>query len=323
MKHGILRFHKQDGHMSELDDIRAFVEVLDNGGFSRAARSLGISKSIVSRRIARLEDDLGTPLLHRTTRGITPTEAGIEFKLRGERILTELNEAREAMASQRGEIVGRLRITLPAYFGVRFITPILTELAMAHPRLEIDAVYTEHTIDMISERFDAAIRIGSLKDSTLVSRRIATIRRCVVASPAYLSRYPLPKSPDDIRDHEWLLYTGQRERKPLTFQSGRKRYSFLPTGRFRTDSGEALIHAAEAGMGITALPRFLCFDSLRAGRLVEVLTDFTMPEEGFYVVRPPGPHVPARVRRLIDLLVERFSDTQVWDLPITPAKRKK
>jgi DNA-binding transcriptional LysR family regulator len=308
--------------MSELDDIRAFVEVLDKGGFSRAARHLGISKSIVSRRITRLENDFGTLLLSRTTRGVMPTEAGIEFKLYGERILAELNEARDAMASQRGDIVGRLRITLPSYFGVRYITPILAELALKHPRLEIDAVYSDRTIDLIAERFDAAIRLGVLKDSTLVSRRIATIHRSVIASPDYLAQHKALITPDDLRDHECLIYSGPRERKPWEFQSGRKRYSIQPSGRFQTDSGEALVRAAEAGLGITALPTFLTFDSVKAGRVVEVLTDFKMEEDGFYVVRPPGPHVPARVRTLIDLLAERFDGKPIWEKCITPVKGK-
>jgi len=299
--------------LSELDDIRAFVEVLDNGGFSRAAQRLGISKSIVSRRIARLEDDLGMPLLHRTTRGITPTEAGIAFKQHGERILAELNQAREAMASQRGEIVGRLRITLPTYFGVRYITPILTELSHAHPRLEIDSVYTDRTVDLVGEGFDAAIRIGMLKDSTLVSRRIATIRLNAVASPAYLAAQAPIVAPDDLRGHACLVYSGGRERAAWEFQQGRRKYAIQPSSRFISDSGEALVRAAEAGLGIAALPTFLTFDSVRAGRLVQVLADYAMPEAGFYVIRPPGPHVPARVRRLIDLLAQTFGDQPEWE----------
>lgn len=299
--------------MSELDDIRAFVEVMDNGGFSRAARRLGISKSIVSRRIARLEDDLGTPLLHRTTRGITPTEAGIAFKVHGERILNELNEAREAMASQRGDIVGRLRLTLPAYFGIRYITPILADMAMTHPKLEIDAVYSDRTIDLIGEGFDAAIRLGVLKDSTLVSRRIASIRAAVLASPDYIATHPPLKTPDDLREHEFLIYSGQRERMPLVFHKSRKHYSITPSGRFHTDSGDALVRAAEMGLGIVAVPMFLAHDSVEAGRLVEVLTDYTMPEIGFYIVRPPGNNVPARLRLLIDMLVERFGKELEWE----------
>src|ERR1700730_16452945 len=123
--------------MSELDDIRAIVAVIDNGGFARAAKRLGISKSIVSRRIAHLEADLGTRLLNRTTRGINPTAAGLEFKARGERLLIELSEARDAVARQQGEIAGRLRLALPLFFWIRYITPLLVKLSMHNPRLEI------------------------------------------------------------------------------------------------------------------------------------------------------------------------------------------
>ena len=170
--------------MSELDDIRSFIAVVDAGGFGRASRSLGLSKSIVSRRIARLEADLGTRLLSRTTRGISPTEAGLEFKARGERILAELNEAREAVAQQAGGVSGRLRLTMPLTFGIRHVTPVLTELARRHPRLEIDAEASDRQVDLIGERFDMAVRIGVLKDSSLVARRIASVRGIVVGSPA-------------------------------------------------------------------------------------------------------------------------------------------
>src|ERR1700754_5266779 len=146
--------------MIELEDLRAFVEVVESGGFNRATKRLGISKSMVSRRITRLEADLGARLLNRTTRGISPTEAGLEFKIRSERILAELGEAQEAVAHQGGEVVGRLRVSAPFSFGVRYIAPILTEIAERHPRLEMDVSYSDRMVDLIGERFDAAIRIG-------------------------------------------------------------------------------------------------------------------------------------------------------------------
>jgi DNA-binding transcriptional LysR family regulator len=144
----------------DLDDLGSFVEVVESGGFNRAARRLGISKSIVSRRIARLEAELGTRLLSRTTRGISPTEAGLELKTRGERILAELEEAREAVAQQSGGVVGRLRLSAPLSFGVRHVVPVLAEMAQRHPRLEMDVSYSDRLVDLIGERFDAAIRIG-------------------------------------------------------------------------------------------------------------------------------------------------------------------
>jgi DNA-binding transcriptional LysR family regulator len=299
--------------MSELDDIRAIVAVIDNGGFAKAARRLRISRSIVSRRIAHLEADLGTLLLNRTTRGINPTEAGLEFKARGERILKELSEARDAVARQQGEIVGRLRVALPLAFGIRYITPLLAKLSTDNPRLEIDAAYSDRRVDLLNERFDAAVRLGALKDSTLVSRRIAPIRIVVVASPAYLARHRAPVAPGNLSEHECLIYTGRPERSPWLFQVGRRRISILPEGRFHADNGEGLLQAAEAGLGIAALPSYLTADGIEAGRLVPLLTAFPILQEGFYVVRPSGAYVPAKVRALIDLLVESFDDEPVGD----------
>src|ERR1700761_8709653 len=240
--------------MSELDDIRAIVAVINDGGLSRAARHLGISKSIVSRRVARLEADLGTRLLHRTTHGISPTDAGIEFKERGERILAELAEARDAVARHHGDLAGRLRVALPLSFGIRYITPLLAKLAADNPRLEIEASYSDRHIDLVREHFDAAVWLGNLRDSTLVSRRIAPLHVTVVAAPSYLARHETPKVPADIAKHECLVYLGPHGRSQWPFQVGRRRMTVVPAGRFHADNAEGLLKAAEAGLGITAAP---------------------------------------------------------------------
>ena len=151
--------------MMDLDDLTTSSKWWKAAGSTRAARRLGVSKSIVSRRIARLEAELGTRLLSRLTRGISPTEAGLEFKTRGARILAEVEEAREAVAQQSGGVVGRLRLSAPLSFGVRHVAPVLAEMAQRHPRLEMDVSPSDRLVDLIGERFDAAIRIGSLEDS--------------------------------------------------------------------------------------------------------------------------------------------------------------
>jgi DNA-binding transcriptional LysR family regulator len=299
--------------MSELDDIRAFVEVVEAGGFGRAARRLGVSKSIVSRRISRLEADLGARLLSRTTRGISPTEAGLEFKARSERILSDLDEARDAVAHRSGEIVGHLRVSVPVSFGLRHVAPVLADLAARHPKLAIEAAYSDRVVDLVAERFDAAIRLGTLKDSTLVARRIAPIHTVLVASPAYLARRGPPATPEDLTKHECLLYTGTPEREQWRFRLGRRWISVRPEARFRADSGEALLEAAIAGLGITALPTFLASSALESGALEILLQDHAMSEGGLHVVRPPGAHVPGKVRVLIDRLVERFGGEPDWD----------
>jgi DNA-binding transcriptional LysR family regulator len=186
----------------DLEDLRSFVEVVESGGFNSAARRLGVSKSIISRRIARLEAGLGIRLLSRTTRGISPTDAGLEYKARSERILAELEEAHEAVAQRAGGVAGRLRLSAPLSFGVRHVAPILAEMAQRHPRLEIDVSYTDRLVDLIGERFDAAIRIGALKDSSLVARRIAPVRPCwsraLTTSPDAVGRARRATSPDMI-----------------------------------------------------------------------------------------------------------------------------
>ncbi len=299
--------------MTEIEDMRAFVEVVEAGGFSRAADRLGVSKSIVSRRIARLEAELGARLLSRTTRGVSPSEAGLEFKGRAERILQELREAEDAVAQRSGDVAGRLRVSVPLGFGVRHIAPVLTELLSRHKRLSIEAVYTDRMVDLIAERFDAAVRIGELQDSTLVARRIAPIRAALVASPAYLAEHGRPKTPEDLTAHECLVYTGTRQPQQWRFRAGKRWASVRVEGRIHSDNGDALANAAIGGLGITVLPTFLIASAIEGGALEPLLIDYPLPEAGLYFVRPPGAHVAAKVRALLDAMVERFGGEPDWD----------
>ena len=298
--------------MSELDDIRSFIAVAETGGFGRAAQNLGLAKSVVSRRISRLEADLGTRLLSRTTRGVAATEAGLEFKARGERILADLVEARESVARQAGGVSGRLRLSMPLTFGNRHVAPLLGELAARHPLLEINVEASDRYVDLIGERFDAAIRIGTLKDSSFVARKIAPVHAIILASPGYLAQMGQPAIPSDIAQHECLIYTGTSS-PDWTFQAGKRRVSVRPTGRLRTDSGETLLAWAKAGLGLVQLPTFIASDAIREGSLVPLLWEYPMQEHALYVVRPPGSYVPGKVRVLIDLLVERFGGVPYWD----------
>ena len=292
--------------MPELDDIRTFVEVVELGGLSRAATRLGVSKSMVSRRLARLETELGARLLSRNTRGISPTEAGLDYKQRCERSLADIEEAGEAAAQHSGEVAGRLRVAAPLSFGINHVAPLLAEIAARHPRLVVEASYSDRFVDLIADRFDIAVRLGTLRDSTLVARRIAPVRSVAVASPGYLAAKGRPLVPEDLGRHECLVYQRPSERDQWRFQNGRQTVTVYPQGRFRADNGEALLEAAIAGLGIAMLPTFLASRAIQAGAVVPLLTDFPTPEAGLHVVWPPGRHVPGKVRLLIDLMVERF-----------------
>lgn len=295
----------------ELDDIRAFVEVAEAGGFGRAGMRLGLSKSMVSRRVARLEAELGAQLLSRTTRGVAVTEAGVEFKDHAERVLAELDAARDALAQRGDEIVGSLRVAAPLSFGMSHLAPVLAELAARHPKLQVDASYSDRFVDLIGERYDVAVRVGTLADSSLVARKIAPIKVAVVASPAYLAAHGAPLRPEDLSGCEALMQGSEVWR----FQDGRKTITLRPGGRFKADNGQALLAAVAAGLGVAMLPTFLAGPAIERGEVVPLLMDYPMPEAGLYVVRPPpAGHMPGKVRALTELLIERFGGKPYWDV---------
>lgn len=295
--------------MFELTDLRTFVEVVENGGFGGAGRRLGLSKSMVSRQISRLEHALGVRLLSRTTRGVAVTEAGATLKTHADRLLADAAAARDAV-TPGNEATGLIRIAAPQTFGATHLAPVLAELAARQPKLEIHTSYSDRRVDLIRERFDVAIRLGDLPDSSLIARRIAPIYAAVVASPDYLARHGAPATPADLAGHEALM----QEAEVWRFRDGRREIAVRPEGRFRADNGEALLSAAVAGLGIALLPTFLAAPEFAAGRLVPLLPDYPVPESGLYIVRPPpAGHVPRKIRVLTDHLIERFGGEPVWD----------
>ena len=299
----------------ELDDLRAFVAVVEAGGFNRAAARLGLAKSIVSRRVSRLETSLGARLLARTTRGVSPTEAGAAFHARCVRVLAELDEAREEVAGREGGVVGTLRLAAPLSFGIAHLAPALARFAADHPRLALDVSYGDRPADLVGERFDAAVRIGALADSSLVARRLSPVRMAAVASPAYLARRGAPKTPEDLAGHDCLVYSASADGgETWRFRAGGGRHvAVRPHGRFRADNGEALMAAALEGLGVAVLPTFLASAALRSGALLPLLAAFPMPDLGLHVVRPPGGPAPARLRALIEFLAARFGPEPYWD----------
>jgi DNA-binding transcriptional LysR family regulator len=266
-----------------------------------AARRLGLPKSIVSRRLVRLEQELGTQLLTRTTRGAALTEAGASFREYAVRVVAEFEAAREAI-SPDGDVCGRLRIAAPLTFGPTHLAPVLSDLARRHPKLQVHAAYSDRFVDLVSEGFDAAVRLGYLPDSNLVARRIAPLRGKSVASPEYLKKHGAPRTPEELLEHECLM----QGTEPWRYVSNGKTITVRPQGRFKADNGVALAAAALAGLGVAALPDFLVDAHIAAGALEQVLVDYPAPEAGLYLVRPPGEFAPRKVRALIDILVERF-----------------
>jgi DNA-binding transcriptional LysR family regulator len=285
----------------DLEDLQTFIEVADAGGVSPAARRLGVSKSIVSRRLFRLESALGVQLLARTTRGAALTEAGVTFREHAARVSAELDTARENILPA-GDLRGRLRIAAPLSFGATHLAPVLTELAKKHPLLHVHTSYSDRFVDLIGEGFDCAVRLGHLRDSNLVARRIGPITARLVASPEYIKQHGAPDTPDELVAHEALM----QGTETLRLMDGDKIITVHPQGRFKADSGVALVSAAVAGLGVAALPDFLIDDYVKSGALVPILVRYPLPEAGIFLVRPPGQHPSRKVRVLMDLLIEHF-----------------
>jgi DNA-binding transcriptional LysR family regulator len=285
----------------ESEDLRTFVEVADAGGVSPGARRLGLSKSIVSRRLVRLEQELGVQLLSRTTRGAALTEAGATFREHAARVAAELDLAQQAI-SPEGDVRGLLRVAAPLSFGPTHLAPVLAELARRHPLLHVHVSYSDRFVDLVGEGFDAAVRVGFLPDSSLVARRICPIHGKFVASPGYIAAHGAPRTPDDLLGHEALMQGTEY----WWLVNRDKTIVLRPRGRFKADNGEALLAAALAGLGVAALPDFLTDSHVASGALTPVLTDHPPPEAGLFVVRPPGHFPPRKVRVLTDILLEYF-----------------
>ncbi len=294
----------------DIEDLQTFVAVADAGGISAAARRLGISKSIVSRRLFRVEAELGVQLLARTTRGAALTEAGITFRDHAARASAEIDTARETILPT-GDLRGRLRVAMPLTFGPTHFAPVLAEMARQHPQLHIHTSYSDRFVDLIAEGFDCAIRGAYLQDSNLIAKRVGPIHGKLVAGPDYIKAHGSPETPDELVIHQALM----QGTEAWQFMVGDKIVTVQPQGRFKADSATALAAAAAAGLGIAWLPDCITYAYVTSGALVPIMTRYPVPPGAAYVVRPPGQHPTRKVRVLTEMLTEYFKrNPELWGL---------
>ena len=282
-----------------IEDLETFVGVADAGGVSPAARRLGVSKSIVSRRLFRLEAALGVQLLARTTRGAALTEAGVAFREHAARISAEIELARDTIMPT-GDLRGRLRIAMPLSLGPIHFAPVLANMAQRYPRLQLHASYSDRFVDLISEGFDCAIRVGYLQNSNLLAKRIGPVYLKLVASPSYIEAHGTPETPEELIAHQALM----QGTESWKFMDCDRVITVQPQGRFKSDNGIALIAAATAGLGLAYLPDILICEYLRSGALIPIMTSYPPPPAAAYVVRPPGQHPVRKVQVLTEMLIE-------------------
>lgn len=304
--------------MDRLDDMVAFVRVVEARSFTAAAERMGLSKSVVSRRITDLENRLGARLLNRTTRSLSLTPAGQTFYERARAIVEDVEEAEQAVAELGREPRGLLRVNGPLSFGIRHLSPAVAAFLAAHPRVEIELDLTDRFVDMVEEGWDVAIRIGRLRDSSLIARRLAPARRVTLAAPSYLERHGAPERPEDLARHECLVYTGTSSPNLWSYAADGAVRTVRVQGRLRSGSGEMLLDAASAGLGVALLPSFMASEAVRAGRLVPVLAGHELLDLAVSAVWPHHRHLSPKVRAFVDFLAGRFGPRPYWDEGLGP-----
>lgn len=293
--------------MLNLQRMAMFVAVVDCGSFTAAAVALAQTKAVVSFNVRQLESELGVTLLLRSTRRLTLTDAGTVFYQRGVGLLKAAENLQDEVRASHAGLSGELRITTTPEYGTRAIVPALAEFSQLHPALRVRHVSSSHHADLISERFDVAIRLGTLADSRYRAALISRFAILPVAAPAWLAQHPLTTL-EELAQAEWVIH--ERLQTPLRWQlSGRDRksidFEIKKPPRLSADSASALMAFALAGSGVVVLPEWLVASALAQGRLVHLLPELSFPPQGVYAVYPDARHVPTRVRAFIDFLRQR------------------
>ncbi|MCB1395266.1 MAG: LysR family transcriptional regulator [Rhodobacter sp.] len=295
--------------MDRLTEMEAFATVVDQGGFTDAARKMGISKSAVSKHVSSLEARLGARLLNRTTRRVSPTEIGLVYYDRARRVLNDAGEADSIVSAMQSAPSGVLRMSVATDFGVSLLSPVLDEFLAEFPEISVNMVLKNRYVELISEGFDMAIRMGEMEDSSLRARKITETTQRLIASPRYFQQHGRPTRIDDLNEHRLLHYSNQASANVwrITAPSGEVR-QVRGTGWLTVNDGQSLVNAAIKGLGIAYLPSFLYHDAMAQGLVQDVIPDLPQTTLGIYAVYPPGRFTQPKVRAFIDFLVDRFAD---------------
>jgi DNA-binding transcriptional LysR family regulator len=297
--------------MNRLEELEAYIAVVDYQGFGNAGEKLGIAKSMVSRRVTELERRLGVQLLQRTTRRQALTDAGREFYQRATQVLADLNEAEQFIADAQCQVSGRIRLALPLGFGVSQLSAPISDFLANHPDIKIDIDLNDRQVNLVEENIDLAIRVGDLEDSSLIARKLASVHFAICASPAYLARHGEPKCPAELVDHEVLVYSNVAVGRQWSYIAEGRTTSPRVKYRLSANNGEFLAAVACHGNAIVSGPLALVQKHIDNGELVPILRDHVRPEVGMYAIYPPGRLVSRRVKVFSDALYEHFRERSI------------
>jgi DNA-binding transcriptional LysR family regulator len=298
--------------MDRFQEMKVFAAVVEAGSFTAAANMLDMSKAAVSRYVAELEERLGVRLLHRTTRKLSPTTEGEIFHTRCRELLDNLGEAEAEITSRTGKAAGLLKLNVPVTFGLMHLAALWPAFLELHPKLSLDITLSDRVVDLVEEGFDVAVRIGQLPASSLISRKLASTRMVLCASPQYLQRRGAPTHPDELLEHDIISYSLFSSGENWNFRGPEGEVSVKVRPRLRTNSGDTCRAAALRHQGIMLQPTFIVGPDLAEGTLHETMPGFRSVELGVYAVYPSRKFVSPKVRLVIDFLVEQFASTS-WE----------
>ena len=301
--------------MDTVDGMRTFAAVVAEGSFSRAAERLEMSPQLASKYVAQLEDRLSVRLLNRSTRQLSLTEAGRAYYDRVRQVLADIDDMENAVGDLTARARGTLRINAPMSFGQLHLTRAIAEYQDVQPEVEVDLTLNDRVVDIVSEGFDLAIRIGQLEESSLVARRLAPVRLVVCGSPEYFDRRGVPETPEQLSDHDCLRYAYASDYDRWRLERDGRMHSVRISGPLSANNGDALRVAALAGKGIVLQPTFIVGDDLRAGRLRTVLDEYRAATLNAHAVYAHRQYLSAKVRTFVDFLAGYFGSPPYWDRP--------
>ncbi|MDH4557305.1 LysR family transcriptional regulator [Pseudomonas sp. BN417] len=301
--------------MDRLLSIEAFVRVAETGNFARAAQQLGVTRSVISHRIQQLEDYISAPLFHRSTRHVRLSEVGETYYKECADMVASFNSLTEQMRDLRAKPTGKLRVQMLPGFAIGHFGRLLAEFTELYPDIEVDVIVNDRVVDPIEEGFDVAFQMFPPLAESLIERKLFSVRRLFCASPDYLERHGGPAVPADLQAHKVALYEGYPSRNKWVF-NGTDQVELNLTGQVRSNSVHLLRDYALTGTCVVCLPTLVASDDLLAGRLVPVLTDYSLTSFNFSAVYPATQRRALKVRSLIEFLVERISDEPAWDRPL-------
>lgn len=293
--------------MDTLKSMRVFATVVLTGSFAAAASRLDISRAMASKHVLYLEERLGTRLLQRTTRKLGLTDSGTAYYERCVKILEEIEEAETGAVNLSVRPRGILRLTMPVSFSVRHVGPLITRYLEKYPEVQIDATVSDRRIDLIEEGLDLALRVGPSPEPGLIARRLASDRLVICGAPAYLDRCGRPTRPQDLADHNCVLYSYSAAGNEWKMTGAGGEHTVKVTGNMRANNGDLLNQVVLSGAGLMCQPEFLVGEDIRAGHLEEVLKDYTCETLGIYAVFPSRKHLSAKTRTFVDFLVENLA----------------